>query len=312
MATRRNFKRKLKLESLIPSNYPNPESRKNYIMVPNRVPELFFAVVSAQKYVRVHTHPLHPRNPINTRSALGLCLNVNLRLDAICLNNRTSLFLDLAHTYGIPSRLRGDRGVENIKVISWMEEHCDVCQGSYVWGQSVYNVRIERLWVDVTAQVRVHISIFSGYATVWTSTMQTISGFGLDRAPCDRRLSTCVLESVWGPDARVLTDGLKGMCSRERQWAYTQICATVPVSPVSANLSSHPQAHFLWGPHNEHIPKVALQKILEIQIIVAKMVGKFSFSLQDSDSMWPRTATGLKLVDFNDKIANPLCVTRLL
>ncbi|KAJ7243456.1 hypothetical protein C8J57DRAFT_1243401 [Mycena rebaudengoi] len=297
MATRHNFKSELKLESLIPSNYPNPESRKNYIMVPNRVPELFFAVVSAQKYARVHTHPLHPRNPINTRSALGLCLNVNLRLDAICLNNRTSLFLDLAHTYGIPSRLRGDRGVENIKVISWMEEHCDVCQGSYVWGQSVYNVRIERLWVDVTAQVRVHISIFSGYATI------VLLAIG------DSQL---VYWNPSGDQMHTLTDGLKGMCSRERQWAYTQICATVPVSPVSANLSSHPQAHFLWGPHNEHIPKVALQKILEMQIIVAEMVGKFSFSLQDSDSMWPRTATGLKLVDFNDRIANPLCVTRLL
>ncbi|KAJ7027536.1 hypothetical protein C8F04DRAFT_1222908 [Mycena alexandri] len=34
-----------------------------------------------------------------------------------------------------------------------MEEHCGARWGSYIWGQSIHNVRIERLWVDVTAQV---------------------------------------------------------------------------------------------------------------------------------------------------------------
>ncbi|KAJ7036875.1 hypothetical protein C8F04DRAFT_1220836 [Mycena alexandri] len=34
-----------------------------------------------------------------------------------------------------------------------MEEHCGARWGSYIWGRSIHNVRIERLWVDVTAQV---------------------------------------------------------------------------------------------------------------------------------------------------------------
>lgn len=39
--------------------------------------------------------------------------------------------------YGIPSRLRGDHGTENISVATWMEENRGIRRGSYIWGRYV-------------------------------------------------------------------------------------------------------------------------------------------------------------------------------
>lgn len=47
------------------------------------------------------------------------------------------LFLQAANVYGVPSRLRGDHGVENIKVAAWMEVFQGTARGSYIWGRLV-------------------------------------------------------------------------------------------------------------------------------------------------------------------------------
>ena len=47
-------------------------------------------------------------------------------------------FLDAAREYGVPVRVRGDHGVENLLVAAWMEAHVASEQGrSYIWGRHV-------------------------------------------------------------------------------------------------------------------------------------------------------------------------------
>ncbi|KAF7366284.1 hypothetical protein MSAN_00884600 [Mycena sanguinolenta] len=69
-------------------------------------------------------------------------------------NNRSTTVLDLfeqaAALHGWPSCVRGDHGVENVKVAERMEQVRGPGRGSYIWGTSVHNIHIERLWVDWT------------------------------------------------------------------------------------------------------------------------------------------------------------------
>lgn len=56
------------------------------------------------------------------------------------------LFLAAAAVYGVPSRLRGDHGVENIKVAAWMEEYRGTARGSYIWGRYIITVYQHIAW----------------------------------------------------------------------------------------------------------------------------------------------------------------------
>uniref|UniRef100_A0A9J7X8B1 Integrase catalytic domain-containing protein n=1 Tax=Cyprinus carpio carpio TaxID=630221 RepID=A0A9J7X8B1_CYPCA len=81
-------------------------------------------------------------------------------------NNRAETVLNLfkhaVRNYGIPSRVRSDKGVENRDVATFMVHHRGTDRNSHIAGRSVHNQRIERLWRDVYICVLdVFHSIFS-------------------------------------------------------------------------------------------------------------------------------------------------------
>ena len=83
-----------------------------------------------------------------------------------CSNNNRAdtvlkLFLDPTNEYGVPSRVRGDKGSENVDVAHFMEDFRGTNRGSFIAGRSVHKSRIERLWRDVYyAVVQTYYALF--------------------------------------------------------------------------------------------------------------------------------------------------------
>ena len=72
---------------------------------------------------------------------------------ACATNNRAAtvfkMFRRAAVEYGVPSRVRSDKGGENVSVCHYMVSVRGPGRGSHIAGSSVHNQRVERMWRDV-------------------------------------------------------------------------------------------------------------------------------------------------------------------
>ncbi|CAB4379907.1 unnamed protein product [Rhizophagus irregularis] len=79
-----------------------------------------------------------------SRAVTGIRCSTNNKAETVL-----NLFNEAISNWGIPHRCRGDRGGENILIAEWMVNYRGMNRGSYIFGRSVHNQRIERLWRDV-------------------------------------------------------------------------------------------------------------------------------------------------------------------
>lgn len=71
-----------------------------------------------------------------------------------CSNNNKAItllehFKSGVNKFGLPSRVRSDKGMENVLIADYMIDKRGTGRGSMITGKSTHNQRIERLWRDV-------------------------------------------------------------------------------------------------------------------------------------------------------------------
>lgn len=134
---------------------------------------------------------------IRYRFVIHCCIDGYSRvlIYAHCATNNKALtvveqFVQGVSTFGLPSRVRSDHGLENIEVARYMLRNRGLGRGSIITGSSVHNSRIERM----------HRDIYAGVLTFYAKLFNNLEESGVLN-PLDE-VHLCALHHVYVPRIR--------------------------------------------------------------------------------------------------------------